>query len=341
MAERASLMRKNGIVNQSAAFILILFSAACGGKDEPPKAAPSTDLLSAPIIWQTGALKGNLSALAMADDGAPRFLTAFEAGGLQLINFDGGEVSQPGPYTSASLGSGARANFQGAELVVFPGIARSGDQIVAYVYGEGLMAPFEIALEGDIAGAIEGMCAAPANYDAAIANIAYWTDIDDTTLVRGRIRAEGENLVYEEIDELQFPKYLTACDLTDDKVVAGGGFGLEIRNRENNLTSIGLPDVPVDVTAVSEGSDLQIAAALSGGRVFVANETGPAVEVDFEASLSSQAPEKVAHVILSKITGEASFPNGFLAVESRVAGADTQLVFVDRQDLFSRLQTGE
>ena len=334
MAERASLMRKNGIVNQAAAISLILFLASCGGKEEPTRVKASSDAVSAPIIWQTGALKENLSALSTANDGSSRFLMGFESGGLQMVSFDGADVSEPGPYKTESLGSGTMADFQGAQLAVFPGVSRNADKIVVYVYGEGLVAPFEVELAADIEGAIEGVCSASADYDAATAIIAYWTDLDNSTLVRGRIRVDGENLIYEKIDELSFSKYLTSCDLEGSYVVAGGGFGLDIRDAENKSTLVSLPDVPVDISALETDSNLQIATALSGGRVFVADASGNASRIAFEEGLSSQAPEKVAHVLLSDATSEASFPNGFLAVESRIIGQDTQLVFVDRQDLY-------
>ena len=337
MAERASLMRKNGIVNQGAAIGLILFLTGCSGNDEANEATPSTAAIEAPIIWQTGELEENLSAFAVANEGSAEFLVGFENGGLQLIDFDGAPVSEPGPYRTGSLGSGTLATIQGADLVLFPGASRNADNLVLFVYGDGLQAPIEIGLDAEVAGTIQGTCANPADYDGAILNVAYWTDLDSSTLIRGRVRAEGENLIYEPIDRIGFEKYLTSCDLVSGAVVAGGGFGLEIRDAENTPISIALTDVPVKASGIMEGDVIQVAASLSGGDVVIADSTGASAEVFFRAGLSSETPETVGHLVLSDLGTEDSFPNGFLAVESQNSAGPPQLIFVDRVDLFDQL----
>ncbi|MAK61858.1 MAG: hypothetical protein CMK09_12850 [Ponticaulis sp.] len=330
-------MRKNQIVNQAAAFGAILFLASCGGTEEKAPVSPAPSSINAPIIWQTGMLSEKLSVLSIAEDGPVRFLLGYESGGLQLVDFDGTAISEPGPYRTSSIGSGTQANIQGADLILYPGTSRNSDKLVVFLYGAGLPAPFEVELTDEVQGFIEGVCSTTANYDAAILNLAYWTDVDNSTLVRGRVRSEGENLIYEETDRLTFDKYLTSCDLVGDSVITGGGFGLEIRDAENSATPIKLTDVPVQVTGLQTSDGYQVATATSGGKVFVANGDGATSEIQLEGSLSSEAPDKVEKLVLSDRSGEASFTNGFLAIESLKPSGETQLVYVDRLDLFNKL----
>ena len=235
------------------------------------------------------------------------------------------------------MGSGVQASIAGADLMLFPGVSRTSDKLVVFLHGAGLPAPFEVELTDEIEGFIEGVCASSADHDAAVMNTAYWTDVDNSTLVRGRVRAEGENLIYEETGRLTFDKYLTGCDLMGDGVVVGGGFGLEIRDDKNEATAIKLTDVPIMVTGLKSDDMYQIAVATSGGKVFAANGAGDVSEVVLESSLSAAAPDKVSKLVLSDRSGEASFENGFLALENSQPGADTQLVFVDRLNLFRQL----
>lgn len=337
MTERGSLKRQIRIVNQGAAIGLILFSAACsGGDDKDVSEAPSS--LKSPIIWQTGMFDNNFSGLATVDSGTPRFLIASEGGGIRIYDADGVSLTESGPYKTTAVGTGALTDIDGAELMIFPALSRNSDKLVTYVYGQGMLAPTEIELNAEIAGQIKGMCAAPADYTDAILNVAYWTDIDPTTLVRGRIRNEGLNLVYDEVDRLTFDKYLTSCDMDGDTVAAGGGFGLEFRNGENDAIPVDIPGVPTQMSVLKSNDGLLAAASFSGGQVYIANGEGQYSKVDFVPGLSTEVPDEAVHLTLSENASLGSFPDGFLAIESRREGAPTQIIYVDSKELADQLK---
>ena len=337
MTERGSLKPQIKIVNQGAALGLILFLAACGSGDEKTVSeAPAS--IKAPIIWQTSSIDNSFSAMASLEGGMPRFLISGEAGGIRLYDADGISLTETGPYKTSSIGTGTVTDIDGAVLTVFPAISRNNDKIVTFVYGQGMVAPSEIELEATISGRIQGICSAPAGYADAILNIAYWTDLDPTILIRGRIRNEGLNLIFDEVDRLSFDKYLTSCDLDEDTVAAGGGFGLEFRDGENSATPIDLPGVPTKLAVLKTQDETLAAASFSGGQVYIANDKGQFSRIEFVAGLSSEVPDEAVHIALSDNTGIGSFPDGFMAVESRREGADTQIVYVDRKALSDQLK---
>ena len=336
MAERASLKRWNRNVNQAVAMSAILFIASCGSDSDPP-AVTGPSSVTAPIIWQTGALNSDLSALALAEDGAPYFLVAYEDGGVQLMNFDGAPLSEMGPNRTASVGSGATVRVEDSSLVVYPGASRNNDGLVVFVYGEGMRAPFEVELTSDFDGSIEGVCAGASTEEGSALDIAYWTNLDNSTLVTGKVVINGADLVYEETERLSYDKYITSCDIHASVVVAGGGFGLMIHENDGQPVFVDITGVPTELAAFRTDDVVQVAMNYSGGQTYIANNLGAFSRVEFRAGLSSEAPETAVHLEMSDIGSEASFPYGFLAVESRKERGDTQLIFVDRVELFAQL----
>ena len=341
MAEPASLKRMNQIVNQRAALGAILFLASCGGSEEAQvNSAP--DSITTPIVWQTNTFTEDLSALAVSPSGSAVFLFAFENAGLSLVDIDGSPVSEPAPYRTNGAGTGVSTVIEGANLTLFPGISRNADKLVVFVHGEGLVAPIEIELEAEIAGSVEGVCATQSATDGAILDLAYWTTLDRETLYKGTVSAEGSNLLYEPTGNQVFERYLTSCALTSNGTVAGGGFGVQFVASDASLSDeaniVAVPGVPVSLSAVSQGGEMFSAMALSGGRVFIANDAGNFSELEFGDALSSDSPETAGLVAFSERTDIPGFANGFLAVESHKSGEDNQLVLTDYMALIDQLK---
>ncbi|MAP95077.1 MAG: hypothetical protein CMK07_09015 [Ponticaulis sp.] len=329
-------MPKQTNVNQAAAFGLILFLSACGGGEEEKPTSPVSSALSAPIIWQSEPLKENLGALSVTDQGEPQFLVGYESGGLELVSFDGVSLTEPGPYRTTSLGNGTLVDVDGAELFLFPGISRSGSEIVVFVYSPGLPAPLEIELEADVSGTIEGICASASTSSPDTVNVGYWTDLDSQSLSVGTIKSEGENLIYEPSESLRFDKYVKSCAMVGDTKIAAGGFGISIHG-DGEPVLMSLSGVPVHMTGLLQDDALRLAMSYSGGEVYVANEEGKYAKLDIQASLSSEAPDEVKNIVMSGLSTEASFPNGFLAIEGRADGGDSRILYLDQNDIFSQL----
>ncbi len=336
MAERASLKRKNWIVNQRAAFGAILFLASCGGSEEVP-VNQGPDSVSTPIVWQTERFDTGLTTLSVSPSGEAVFLVGIENVGLKLTNIDGTSISEAAPFRNGISSTGVTAQIDGTNLVLFPGVSRNGDQIVVVVHGDGLLAPIEVELSVDITGSVEGVCASRSQDDSSIMNIGYWTSVDPSSLYTGSVGAEGTNFTFIPGETQNYDQELTGCALTDTSTVASGRFGIDIRTDGSEPVLIDMPGVPTSVSAIANGNDTNVVMAMSGGEVYVANNEGNFSRVDFQSGLSATGPENVRYLVMTQRADIPGFSSGFLAMDARGADRTSQIVIADYEDLFRQL----
>ncbi len=336
MAERASLKRKNSIVNQRAAFGAILFLAACGGNEEVP-VNQGPDSVSTPVVWQTERFDTGLTTLSVSPSGEAVFLVGLENEGLKFTNIDGTAISEAAPYRNGISSTGVTAQIDGTYLVLFPGVSRNSNQIVVVVHGDDLLAPIEVELDVDVTGSVEGVCASRSQGDGSIMNIGYWTSVDPTSLYTGSVGAEGTNFTFTPGDIESYEQDLTGCALTDRATIASGRFGIDIRSEGSDPVLIDMPGVPTSVSAISDGNDTNVAMAMSGGEVYVANSEGNFSRVEFAAGLSATGPENVRYLVMTQRADIPGFSSGFLAMDARGADRTSQIVIADYEDLFRQL----
>lgn len=335
MAERASLKRSYSVVNQRGALLALLFCAACGGTQD--NQTVETEKLTVPIIWQSSPHAEELVSMSIID-GPPVNIMQSTAEGLNIFDVDGVKrTEQPGPYTPAHLGTGTTVTVQGTELVIVPGTTLRNDGLAIFSFAEGLIAPVEIPLDAEISGEILGLCASASALDGGLLRLAYWTSLQPAVLRYGTVSLDGTDFVFDESSSETFDKYLTACALTGDATLAGGGFGLSLVKNSDDALVIDLPDVPEGVGLIPMNEGFLGVAKGSGGALYAVNEGGVFGEVIFRDALSVPAPERIGLVALSDSQAVGSLPNGFLAVESLTSVNPPQIIYVDANGIYNQL----
>lgn len=334
MAERGSLMRKNELVNRGAAITALFLLTSCGGEEQKVEEISVQSVIS-PIVWQTPIFDDEISSFSVSDENPVNILVAKKNKGIELINVDGAELAEIGPHFASDLGAGVYADFGDTSLRLFPGIDEKTGNLTIYAYGDGLKAPIELALSPGVDGFVDGLCATKGSGEELM-KVGYWTELDNSTLVLGSITSKNGDLGFSETGRVRNEKYLTSCALDNDLVVMGGGFGLSFKSGAEDSILIDLPGVPVSMAALSSFRNGLAAVTLSGGTVMLSDTEGHAVDVEFQAGLSSPAPEAAGELSLSTVGTVGSLPDGFLAIESQTQNG-TQIIYVDLKNLTDQL----
>jgi hypothetical protein len=335
MAERGSLMRMKELVNRGAAIAALFLLTSCGGEEQKVEEI-SVQRVSSPIVWQTPIFDEEISSFSVSDENPVLILLAKKSKGIDLINVDGAEITETGPHFASDLGSGVYADFGDTSLRLFPGIDEKTGNLTVYAYGSGLKAPIELALSPGVDAYVKGLCATKGDNESELMKIGYWTELDNSTLVLGSVSSTDGELSFSETGRIRNEKYLTSCALDEDLVATGGGFGLSFKSGDEEAVTIDLPGVPVSMAALADIKDGMAAVTLSGGKVMLSDTKGNAVDVVFEAGLSSPVPDAAGDLSLSRAGTVGSLPDGFLAVESQTSKG-SQIIYVDLKNLTDQL----
>ena len=223
--EGRPLSARAHVVNAGLAAAVLFTVAACSGGDTAPEQEPESptaalsEIVELPAVWSTSALDKPVSDIALAGGLSPALAIAYEGSGVQFFNLEAERVAETAPYTVTRLASGVQASVAGADLTIFPGINRD-NRLMAYVFGDGLVAPVEVDLNigADVQAA--GMCAgSPNSSDDGLFQLGYWTKASDTFIHSGHISEEnGEFTWIPNGPALGVEAPITTCTVTEKGV---------------------------------------------------------------------------------------------------------------------------
>ena len=344
MAERASLKRQIKLVNQVAAFTALFLLASCGGNEEEEvkTVTPTREAtLSAPIVWQTSVFEDGLTGFAISETSPLSLMLALDDNGLQLIDSDGAPLHpQRAPYIASALTAVKPNNEADSNLRLFFGVDKRKEQVSVYMFEDGMEAPADPVafLDGDpiISDRVGGICSANSISDEHVAKLAYWNTIENTVLVVGEVKLENNEFSFVETNRIPHDKYITSCSLDGNLVATGGGFGVMFNPGSSDAVLVDTPDVPVALSALSEGTAGIAAMVLSNGEAMLVDSEGKGGLLEFDSALRAEVPKSVEDISLSRSSQIGSLPNGFLALESNTTGG-SQIIFVDLKKLIDQL----
>ncbi len=302
-------------VNVGCALCLSFVLAACGGgTDEaeistpstPEQAAPANEL---PAVWSTRSLEGPVVDMAASQGAAPVLAIAYERDGLQFFNFNAERIAEAAPYDVKALADGHPATVAGANMTIFPGLG-ADNTLKAYLFGDGLLAPVEVALPLEATG-IAGLCSGSTGFGADdLFQVAYWTRSASSELKIGRVSVVDEEFIWTDTGSERSQAPIGTC-----RFEAGGV----------STTS----DSVVDAAMLRRGDYEARVTIGSEGGLFVTEADEEPVRYSVRDGLSVRAPEAPTAIVAVGQPLGGGYPGGVIIVSGEVAPNDYQAVFID------------
>ena len=319
--EGRPISARSRLVNAMLGLGLIFSVSACsGGETEPeseiapaetPSEPSSGGIVELSAVWSTGALEKPAADIALAGGRSPILAIAYDGSGLQLFDLEGEPISEVAPYKVKHLASGHEIEVDGTRLTVFAGINHL-DELKAYVYGDGLVAPVEIQIGSDPAPNIAGICADVASGDdGRLLNIGYWKQ-GSSDLVTFPVKSSEGELEWIETPTLSvLAGSINACAFYGGAAIplSGDTVDAALLDREGYT---GL------VTLQRTGA-LQ---ALTGSEEALASGGGELVRLLVNDGLSVTMPEEPAAVAALGKPLAGGYGGGLIVVSGNVGGED-------------------
>ncbi|MEO1101607.1 MAG: hypothetical protein AAFW65_07150 [Pseudomonadota bacterium] len=302
-------------VNVGCALCLSFLIAACGGgSDEgqnstpaaPEQAAPANEL---PAVWSTRSLEGPVVDMAASHGASPVLAIAYERDGLQFFNFNAERIAAPAPYDVKALADGHPATVAGADMMIFPGLG-ADNTLKAYLFGDGLLAPVEVALPVE-ANNVAGLCSGATGFgDEDLFQVAYWTREASSELKTGRVSVVDEDFVWTDTGSTPSQAPIGACRFEAEGV---------------STTS----DAVVDAAMLRRGDyEARVTIGIEG-ELFVTEPGDEPVRYSVRDGLSVRAPEEPTAIVAVGQPLGGGYPGGVIIVSGEVAPDDYQAVFID------------
>ena len=320
--EGRPLSARSRLVNAMLAIGLIFSVSACSaGDSEPDPITPPSEpnlagIVELSAVWSTSALEKPAADIALAGGLSPILAIAYEGNGLQLFDLEGERVSETAPYRIKQLSSGHEIEIGGTRLTVFPGINHL-NELHAYVYGDGLVAPVEIQIGSDPAPDIAGVCsdAAPGE-NGQLLNIGYWKQ-GSTDLVTLPVSSSNGELDWMDLPTLSdVANGINACAFYNGAAVPLSGETIDAAA----LTREGYTGL---VTLQQSGA-LQ---ALTGPSEDVASGGGEQVRLLVSNGLSVSMPEEPTALAALGKPLAGGYGGGLIVVAGDVDGED-KVIFI-------------
>lgn len=303
----------------------LFFLAACSpgpvreaeeGPTTPAVAGTST-AITLPAVWSTGPLDRDVADIALAGEASSLLAVAYAGRGVQMFDLEAERVSETVGIAIRDLANGQRAEIDGSALTVFPAITDEG-ALIALVFGEGLVAPVEIALPIATGGSAAGLCSHPADEASpALMKLAYWTGGARARLVEGELGIEGETFTWQETSSDLVEPAPSTCVFT----------------RDGNATAA---DAEVADIAVLEhnGARADVVLTQSGTLAALSSE-GTETPIALREGLTVQVPVRPRAIAGLGRPWSGGYPGGLIVLAGETRPGEYQAVFVDASPLTS------
>ncbi len=331
--KRWCLVPARRLVN-AGALAALTFLAACGPGSEDRGAADGAgshasdrenavpdEVFTLPAVWSTSALDGPVADIALAGGASSMMAVAYENRGLEMFNLEADRVAQIVRFAVRDLANGEFVEIDGAGVTVFPGIDNEG-AVNAYVYGDGLISPVEIALPIKVDGEAVGLCSSRARIeDGDFMRIGYWTQKRPDRLEIGILGIKSGEFTWRAAGQNDFGAEISACSLEGGTQVSGG--------ETRALARLERPGLSVRIRLGSDGT-LQASAG-----------DGAAMTLGLREGLSVRVPVRpVAIAALGSPFG-GGYPGGLVVVAGETGENVHQVAFVDAAALTDLSAGGE
>ncbi|MEL6386484.1 MAG: hypothetical protein AAFR00_03960 [Pseudomonadota bacterium] len=316
-----------GLVNAGLA-ASVFFLASCGS-DAPaptdaPQPAPQTDNAATdngivlPAVWSTNDLGSPIRDIALSGGDRSILAVAYEGRGFQLFNLEGEKLGDRIGFGVEHLASGISTSIDEAAVTLFPGVNRDG-ALTAYIYGDNLLAPVEIALPIDTDGEVAGLCSGSVGADStSVLNIGFWTQGAETTLVTGTISTEGGAFKWTPNDTTMVSSPLAACRLPEGDASAEPVFGDQ-----------------AGVASMVRPAGRFVLTLTDDGRLLAARPREAPEAVTLREGLSVRVPIPPVAIDALGTPRDGGYPFGMVALAGSTAPGVHQVVFVDTEPLVS------
>lgn len=320
--KRCRLVPAKPVVNAALASTLFLFAACGNGGEEPvsqdTEIAVTGDVVSLPAVWSTSRLQGEVADIALAGGAASTLAIAYEGRGLEFFDLEAERRAEAAPLGVRKLASGAYVDFGDTALILFPGISDE-NELGAYVYAEGLVAPQLVELPIEPGGDVHGVCARQRG-SAGIIDLAYWTLAPGTGVVRGELTVEGNAFVWTETGTQPLPSIDTSCVFDGNELVFSG-------EGDAALAQFDRPGIAVTLSLDAQGG---LSASGPDGRQSVSVRDG----------LSVRTPTPIVAMAALGTPFGGGYPQGLIVIAGST-GEDHQAVFVDTTPLVASVAAAE
>ena len=335
--EGRPLSARARLVNAMLAIGLLLGVSTCSGGEsrEAPAAentvASPTQIVELSAVWATSPLDKPAADIALAGGLSPVLAVAYEGAGLQLFDLEGERITEIAPYKVKQLAGGHEIEIDGARLTVFPGLNEK-NELHAYVYADGLVAPVEVLIGAEPARDVAGICSQVAKGDdGRLLTIGYWkTRSKDlvtfpVTSVNGEFDWIEDPTLFEQSETIQACEFYNGSALPftgttiDGAILTREGYtglvtlqqsgalqartgtweevsqdgGKLVRLLVNNGLSVSMPEAPTAIAALGK----PLAGGYGGGLIVVTGEVDGEDKAVFIAAdgltgLSSNAADR-------------------------------------------------
>ncbi len=330
--KRVRVWPRKHIVNalSAASFATI---AACGSADAPepgdattkPDTVDGNDALTLPAVWATTPLRGVPVAAAYSGGGAPLLAIAYEGGGLEMFNLDADLISDAADDSIVALADGQAVVIDGVALSLFPAITEDG-RINAFAFGGGLDAPQSLDLPIDVEPPVAGVCAgAGAPIDGQIFALAYWTEADPRTLVRGNVVLDSGDLAWRGAGEVSYDAALVDCEITPNGPIGVRTSKLDWPNGDGAQTAAAIVETAL---LDAPGARIVIAKSEDGG-LWAIHPDQDISALAIRDGITVRAPRRPLAMAALGQARFGGYPGGVLALAGETAPGEHQAVFID------------
>ncbi len=323
MFKRPRLSTRNGLVNALPMLALLFIASACGGPSQSadetapniaeittPDQPEAETGLSLPAVWSTRDLGAPLRSVGIAGELGSTIAATYEDGGLQLFDFEGERITEKADLNAAQVANGRYLLLSGTAVTVFPGIDQDGD-LKAYIHGGEMAAPIAYDLDSGEDTAIAGLCsAAPAVESDGVLRLAFWTEIDPTKLISGRLVQVAEELVFLPDEPVTADRPIKSCEL------AGTG------------ATVTAAPIRASTLLNRRGKTVSLLLDTSGGfTVTTADETNAPLVI--RDGISVTMPVLPIDMAGTGDTRGGGYPGGVVVVAGEIPDGSHRLVFID------------